>query len=226
MCGTVKMYNENYREADHYFSQIPARHPESKLAPLAIELAIRCKHLSTGGSDYDGRKTAEARKLVQQAAEPLSASWPTTRKSGSSSKSRSSASTCSRRRRTTRSPSSTAGRDTPGRRISTMNWCARRYPDTKYAKMAIEPLEQLAGDRGEGTEHGSELAWQDRSGAGGQHRQQLATGSGDGAAGRAGVVSGRPARGCSQPAAGHSAAAVVVLAAATVAWECAAINRS
>jgi outer membrane protein assembly factor BamD (BamD/ComL family) len=67
MCGTVKLYNENYREADYYFSQIPQRHPESKLAPKALELAILCKHMSTGGSDYDGRKTAEARKLVQVA---------------------------------------------------------------------------------------------------------------------------------------------------------------
>jgi outer membrane protein assembly factor BamD (BamD/ComL family) len=67
MCGIVKMYDENYREADTYFSQIPNRHPESPLAPAALEYAIFCKHMSTGGSDYDGRKTAEARKLVQTA---------------------------------------------------------------------------------------------------------------------------------------------------------------
>jgi outer membrane protein assembly factor BamD (BamD/ComL family) len=67
MCGIVKMYDENYRDADTYFSQIPARHPESPLAPMALEYAIFCKHMSTGGSDYDGRKTAEARKLVQTA---------------------------------------------------------------------------------------------------------------------------------------------------------------
>src|SRR5262249_23218816 len=30
-------------------------------------LGIQCKHLSTGGSDYDGRKTAEARKMVTAA---------------------------------------------------------------------------------------------------------------------------------------------------------------
>jgi outer membrane protein assembly factor BamD (BamD/ComL family) len=67
MCGVVKMYNENYREADHYFSQIPLRHPESKRAAQATKLAIFCKHMSTGGSDYDGRKAAEARKLIQTA---------------------------------------------------------------------------------------------------------------------------------------------------------------
>ena len=67
LCGVVKMYNENYRDADMYFTQIYARHPESPLAPKAIELGIQCKHLSTGGSDYDGRKTAEARNMVQTA---------------------------------------------------------------------------------------------------------------------------------------------------------------
>ena len=64
MCGTVKLYNEDYREAEHYFSQIPARHPNSPLAPQSIKLAIICKELGTGGSAYDGRKVAEARQLV------------------------------------------------------------------------------------------------------------------------------------------------------------------
>jgi outer membrane protein assembly factor BamD (BamD/ComL family) len=66
-CGVVKMYREDWREADHYFSQISAKHPESKLAPQAIQLAVFCKQMATGGSSYDGRKTAEARKLIQTA---------------------------------------------------------------------------------------------------------------------------------------------------------------
>jgi outer membrane protein assembly factor BamD (BamD/ComL family) len=66
-CGVVKMYHENYREAEQYFSQIHARHPESKLAPKAIELAVFCKQMSTGGSSYDGRKAVEARELIQAA---------------------------------------------------------------------------------------------------------------------------------------------------------------
>jgi outer membrane protein assembly factor BamD (BamD/ComL family) len=64
LCGVVKMYDENYRDADHYFSQIYQRHPDSPLTPKALELGIQCKHLSTGGSDYDGRKSAEARKMI------------------------------------------------------------------------------------------------------------------------------------------------------------------
>jgi TolA-binding protein len=67
LCGTVKFFNEDYREADFYFSQIYEKHKDSALAAQAIELAIISKHLSTGGADYDGRKVVEARKLVQAA---------------------------------------------------------------------------------------------------------------------------------------------------------------
>lgn len=69
LLASVKFYHEDYREADHYFSQLVQMHPNSKYAPRAVELAIISKHLSTGGSDYDGRKTAEARQLVYQAQE-------------------------------------------------------------------------------------------------------------------------------------------------------------
>ncbi len=67
LAGSVKFFNESYADADHYFSQIHENHPNSPLAPQAVELAIICKHLSTGGADYDGRKVAEARKLVDAA---------------------------------------------------------------------------------------------------------------------------------------------------------------
>jgi outer membrane protein assembly factor BamD (BamD/ComL family) len=81
MCGTVKMYNENYREAETYFSQIAKGHKDSPLSTKALELAIFCKHMSTGGSDYDGRKTAEARKLVEVAFhDPQLANDPKKRK--------------------------------------------------------------------------------------------------------------------------------------------------
>jgi len=67
LAGTVKFFREDYVEADHYFSQLVEMHPNSPLTPQAIELAIISKHMSTGGPDYDGRKTAEARKMVHQA---------------------------------------------------------------------------------------------------------------------------------------------------------------
>jgi outer membrane protein assembly factor BamD (BamD/ComL family) len=67
LCGCVKFFRNDFAEADYYFSQIHERHPNSELAPQAVELAIISKHLSTGGSDYDGRKVAEARMLVHAA---------------------------------------------------------------------------------------------------------------------------------------------------------------
>jgi outer membrane protein assembly factor BamD (BamD/ComL family) len=67
LAGGVKFYREDYREADHYFSMLVEQHKDSPLAPQAIELAIISKHMSTGGPDYDGRKVAEARLLVDSA---------------------------------------------------------------------------------------------------------------------------------------------------------------
>jgi outer membrane protein assembly factor BamD (BamD/ComL family) len=67
MAGSVAMYNGDWREADNYFTQIYEHSPNSPLAPKAVEYAIMAKNLSTGGAMYDGRKAAEARKLVDAA---------------------------------------------------------------------------------------------------------------------------------------------------------------
>jgi TolA-binding protein len=65
--GTIKYYRKDYREADQHFTQLTETQPNSPLAPKALKMAIICKQLSTGGSDYDGRKAAEARKLIHTA---------------------------------------------------------------------------------------------------------------------------------------------------------------
>jgi TolA-binding protein len=67
LCGYVNWFNENYRDADMHFTQLHERYPESPLAGDAVELAIKAKLMGTGGADYDGRKVAEARKLVHDA---------------------------------------------------------------------------------------------------------------------------------------------------------------
>jgi outer membrane protein assembly factor BamD (BamD/ComL family) len=64
MIGTVKFFNEDYREADYQFTQIVEKHKNSPLWARAAEMAVISKNLSTGGSDYDGRKCAEARDMV------------------------------------------------------------------------------------------------------------------------------------------------------------------
>lgn len=67
LSGSVKFFREDYIEADHLFSQLVEWHPNSPYAPKAIELGIISKHMSTGGSDYDGRKVAEARRMIDVA---------------------------------------------------------------------------------------------------------------------------------------------------------------
>jgi outer membrane protein assembly factor BamD (BamD/ComL family) len=67
LAGHVKLFKEDYREAEQYFTQITEQHPKSPFAAQAIELAIFSKQMATGGSDYDGRKLAEARQLVDAA---------------------------------------------------------------------------------------------------------------------------------------------------------------
>src|SRR5262249_36217102 len=56
-----------WREADYYFTQVWEKHNKSEVAEKALQLAIISKQRSTGGSDYDGRKCAEARVLVDSA---------------------------------------------------------------------------------------------------------------------------------------------------------------
>jgi outer membrane protein assembly factor BamD (BamD/ComL family) len=65
--GQVRMYEQDWRDADFYFSQIVKNYPNGEFAPKAVELSIVCKQLSTGGPEYDGRKVDEARQLVQTA---------------------------------------------------------------------------------------------------------------------------------------------------------------
>lgn len=72
LCGSIKFFDEDYKDADYYFTQLSQKHNNrseqaEKMAENATRLAIIAKHLSTGGADYDGRKGAEARILVQEA---------------------------------------------------------------------------------------------------------------------------------------------------------------
>ncbi len=142
LCGVVKMYNEDYRDADLYFSQIYARHPESPLAPKAIELGIQSKHLSTGGSDYDGRNTAEARKMVQTALRsyPQLANDPKMRQylegqiDSINMQQAEKEYTMAEFYRTTGHPQSA---------YFYYELVRRRYPSTKYARMAEESWNKL-----------------------------------------------------------------------------------
>ncbi len=67
LAGSIKFFRGDYKEADFYYSQLVEMHPNSPFVDQAIELAIISKQLSTGGALYDGRKVAEARRLVDTA---------------------------------------------------------------------------------------------------------------------------------------------------------------
>ena len=64
LAGYVKFVREDYKEADHYFTQLLEMHKDSPHAAKAAELDVICKTMSTGGPAYDGRKCAEARQLI------------------------------------------------------------------------------------------------------------------------------------------------------------------
>ena len=65
--GGINFFRERYDMADLYYSLLVEQYPRSPLAPAAMELAIQSKINLVGGPDYDGRKLAEARQLVDSA---------------------------------------------------------------------------------------------------------------------------------------------------------------
>jgi tetratricopeptide (TPR) repeat protein len=65
--GGVAFFRERYDEADNYYSTLVDQFPKTPQAPHALELAIQSKIHVTGGSEYDGRKLAEARQFVDTA---------------------------------------------------------------------------------------------------------------------------------------------------------------
>jgi outer membrane protein assembly factor BamD (BamD/ComL family) len=67
LAGYTHFYRGNFNEADQLLSQLIDLFPNSSLRPQCIEMAIMAKNNATGGSDYDGRKSAEALKLVSGA---------------------------------------------------------------------------------------------------------------------------------------------------------------
>ena len=67
LIGYVNFYRSNFKEADLAFTQLVEMHDRSPLRAKAAEMAIMAKNNTTGGSEYDGQKTADALRLVQQA---------------------------------------------------------------------------------------------------------------------------------------------------------------
>lgn len=140
MCGTVKLYHQNFQEADRYFSQLVNSHPDHPLAIKAIELAILCKNLGTGGSVYDGRRTAEARQLVQAAL----FYYPTLANEKKEELLRQlEGITLQEADKEYQMAEFYRRIDKPGSAYWYYDLVRRRYPNTRYAQMATERMNEL-----------------------------------------------------------------------------------
>jgi outer membrane protein assembly factor BamD (BamD/ComL family) len=64
--GYVHFHRGHFQEADELFTQLIDLHPKSEFRNQSIEFAIMAKNNSTGGPSYDGRKSAEALRLLQE----------------------------------------------------------------------------------------------------------------------------------------------------------------
>src|SRR5262249_5033912 len=134
--------NEDYREADYFFSQIAEKHRNSELASQALELAIICKHMSTGGADYDGRKVAEARKLVQVAFEAYPKLAQDEEKRAFLMKQLDNI-TAQQAEQDFKKGEFYLRTSHPGSAYFYYELVRKRYPHTKYAQLAYERLEEL-----------------------------------------------------------------------------------
>jgi outer membrane protein assembly factor BamD (BamD/ComL family) len=138
--GSVKFFHEDYKEADHYFSQIPNTRPNSELAPKATELAIIAKQLSTGGPEYDGRKCLEARQMIDMALR----NYPTlAEKKGQFLERQVWAINQQEADRDFRVAEFYKRTGHPGAAYFYFELVRRRYPGTKYAKEAVVRMEEV-----------------------------------------------------------------------------------
>jgi outer membrane protein assembly factor BamD (BamD/ComL family) len=64
--ATVKFFNEDYKEADYYYSQIVDNYPQSELAGKAMKQSIICKQIANGGTAYDTRLVEKCRAYLEE----------------------------------------------------------------------------------------------------------------------------------------------------------------
>lgn len=142
LCGYVKFYREDYKEADQYFTQVIQYHKDSPLAPKACELAIVCKTLAAGGSDYDSKRLAEARQMIDMAMK----AYPELMKDEAARKKMMDhlyAVTAAQAEKDINRAEYWERTKHYGSAYYIYELMKRRYPNTKYAAIAAERMERL-----------------------------------------------------------------------------------
>ncbi len=66
--GSVNFYRGSYKDAEEHFHQLVKNYPNGVHAPKALEMAIICMELNTGGPDYDAKRLQKARELIDMAS--------------------------------------------------------------------------------------------------------------------------------------------------------------
>lgn len=142
LAGYIKFYREDYEEADHFFTALLQFHKDSELAPRACKLAIICKTLANGGAAYDARKVAEARQLVDTAL----AAYPELTKDEAGRTEMMehlSAVTAAQADKELHRAEFYERTKHPGSAYYIYEIMRRRYPNSKYERIAIERMEKL-----------------------------------------------------------------------------------
>jgi outer membrane protein assembly factor BamD (BamD/ComL family) len=142
LCGGVSMFIGDYRGAVTYFKAITDHHPNSIYAPQAVELGITALHLSTGGPDYDGKNSAEARRLIHVAFD----NYPelaANKEKREFLQSQLSNITYQQAEKDYRQADFYRRTGHPGAAYFYYGLVARTYRDTPYAKRALEQMQEL-----------------------------------------------------------------------------------
>jgi outer membrane protein assembly factor BamD (BamD/ComL family) len=160
LAGYVKFYREDYHEADHFFTALMQYHKDSKLAPQACELAIVCKTLAASGSEYDGRKLAEARQMIDMAMK----SYPELMKDEAGRKKMMDhlyAVTAAQAEKDMNRAAYYERTKHFGSAYYMYQLVQRRFPNTIYATQATERIEKLKPEMDKAKNAESEVGWFD-----------------------------------------------------------------
>ncbi len=156
--GSVNMLRGHYADADHYFFQIVEYHRDGERAPQAIQLAMMCKKLSTGGPDYDGRKLAEARDLIHKALQ----AYPELRRNqGDFLRNELIAINMQQADSDLQVADFYLRTGHPASALFYYEIVRRRYPNTKHADIATNRMNQIRDKVDQERETGSEGNWYD-----------------------------------------------------------------